>query len=186
MADRRPLRQSLPSLRADRRAVVPVVSKALEAAVVVLFVGLLTTVLFGGVVPDHRDAVADELADRTLSTAVERTETAARLPDSVTRGHRTVVVDLPRSIRGHSYRIRYVQNASVDSDSNTTTPALVLDHPRDAFDRQLPVSLPDSVTVSGTWDSGSDAAVRVTVEDDGTTLELLNGPDTSSGEDDNE
>ncbi|ELZ87732.1 hypothetical protein C453_05244 [Haloferax elongans ATCC BAA-1513] len=174
------------SLRADQRAVVPVVSKALEAAVVVLFVGLLTTVLFGGVVPDHRDAVADELADRTLSTAVERTETAARLPDSVTRGHRTVIVDLPRSIRGHSYRIRYVSNTSFDSDSNTTTPALVLDHPQDAYDRQLPVSLPDSVSVSGTWDSGSDAAVRVTAEDNGTALELLNGPDTSRVEDGNE
>ncbi|WP_396610557.1 hypothetical protein ACH9L7_09925 [Haloferax sp. S1W] len=184
MADRRTRQALLSTFRTDRRAVIPVVSKALEAAVVVLFVGLLTTVLFGGVVPDHRDAVGDELADRTLSKAVERVETTARVPDSAIRGHRTVVVDLPRSIRGHSYRISYVQNASVAPESNSTAPVLVLDHPRDVFDRQVPVHLPDSVNASGTWDSGTDAAVRVAVSDDGTTLELLNQPVSGGGNDD--
>ncbi|MDS0242116.1 MULTISPECIES: hypothetical protein [unclassified Haloferax] len=162
-------------VRAAERAVVPVVGKALEAAIAVLFIGLLTTVLFGGVVPDHRAAVGDELADRTLAAATERVETTAVVPESAVRGTRRTDADLPRAIRGQSYRIAYVPNATLATDPNVTAPALVLDHPNDAFDRRLPVTLPDSVTVSGEWDSGNDCVVRVAVGDDGTTLELANG-----------
>ncbi|WP_081603273.1 MULTISPECIES: hypothetical protein [unclassified Haloferax] len=162
--------------RAAERAVVPVVGKALEAAIVVLFVGLLTTVLFGGVVPDHRAAVGHELADRTLAAATEQVETTAVVPESAVRGSRRVDAELPRAIRGSSYRIAYVPNATLATDPNVTAPALVLDHPNDAFDRRLPVMLPDSVSVSGAWDSGNDCVVRVVVDDDdGTTLELANG-----------
>ncbi|KAB1198921.1 MULTISPECIES: hypothetical protein [Haloferax] len=161
---------------------VPVVGKALEAAIVVLFVGLLTTTLFGGVVPDHRDAVAHELSERALSTATDRVETTASVPESAIRGDRLAAVDVPRTIRGSTYRIEYVRNASFGSDPNTTTPALVLDHPRDAFDRQVPVTLPSSVTVSGSWDSGSDCQVRVVVVgSDETTLELQNGATLGTG-----
>ncbi|GGC54900.1 DUF7266 family protein [Haloferax sulfurifontis] len=163
------------SVRAAERAVVPVVGKALEAAVAVLFIGLLTTVLFGGVVPDHRAAVGDELADRTLAAATERVETTAVVPESAVRGTRAADADLPRAIRGQSYRIAYVPNATLATDPNVSAPALVLDHPNDAFDRRFPVTLPDSVTVSGEWDSGNDCVVRVAVGDDGTTLELANG-----------
>ncbi|KAB1194776.1 hypothetical protein GJR96_02295 [Haloferax sp. MBLA0076] len=160
---------------------VPVVGKALEAAIVVLFIGLLTTVMFGGVVPDHRDAVAHELAERTLATATESIEETGTVPDSTVRGQRLTTVDIPRSIRGSTYRIEYDQNASFGDDPNATTPALVLDHPRDVFDRRIPVTLPDPVNVSGTWDSGTDSVVRVVVEDDETTLELVNEGATSTG-----
>ncbi|AFK18321.1 hypothetical protein E6P09_06020 [Haloferax mediterranei ATCC 33500] len=163
------------SFRTARRAVVPVVGKALEAAIVVLFIGLLTTILFGGVVPDHRDAVGHELADKTLSTAAERVETTATVPDAAVRGTHQATVDIPRSIRGSTYRIEFVQNATLATDANVTAPALVLDHPNDAFDRQLPVTLPESVSVSGTWDSGTDCVVRVVVDDDETAVELSNG-----------
>ncbi|ELZ91932.1 hypothetical protein C440_16509 [Haloferax mucosum ATCC BAA-1512] len=161
--------------RASQRALVPVVGKTLEAAVVVLFISLLTTVLFGGVVPDHRDAVGHELADRTLSTAVEGVETTATVPDAAVRGTRRAAVDLPRSIHGSAYRIDYVPNATLATDPNVTAPALVLDHPTDAFDRTLPVTLPASVNVTGTWDSGTDCVARVVVGGDETTLELSNG-----------
>ncbi|RDZ41382.1 hypothetical protein C5B89_05370 [Haloferax sp. Atlit-47N] len=162
--------------RAAERAMVPVVGKALEAAIVVLFIGLLTTVLFGGVIPDHRAAVGHELADRTLAAATEQVETTAVVPESAVRGSRRVDAALPRAIRGDSYQIAYVPNATLATDPNVTAPALVLDHPNDAFDRRLPVTLPDSVSVSGAWDSGNDCVVRVVVDDDdGTTLELANG-----------
>ncbi|POG53938.1 hypothetical protein AUR65_018220 [Haloferax marisrubri] len=148
---------------------------------VVLFIGLLTTVLFGGVVPDHRAAVGHELADRTLATATEQVEATAVVPGSAVRGSRRADVDLPRAIRGSSYRIAYVPNATLtagpnETGSNATAPMLVLDHPNDAFDRRLPVTLPESVTVTGEWDSGNDCVVRVAVEDDGATLELANEP----------
>ncbi|WP_049913364.1 DUF7266 family protein [Haloferax prahovense] len=165
-----------PARRTADRAVVPVVGKALEAAIAVLFIGLLTTVLLGGVVPDHRAAVGHELADRTLATATDRVETTAVVPESAVVGSRRADVDLPRTIRGSSYRVVYVPNATFGGGSNATAPALVLDHPNDAFDRQVPVTLPESVTVSGAWDSGNDCVVRVVVGDDGATLELTNEP----------
>ncbi|WP_411967971.1 hypothetical protein [Haloferax sp. YSSS75] len=183
MDERRRTGGERPTLRTARRAVVPVVGKAFEAAIVVLFIGLLATVLFGGVVPDHRDAVAHEVAERTISTATERVETTATVPATAVGGHRQASVNLPRTIRRATYRIEYRANASFGSDPNATSPALVLDHPRDSFDRKIPVTLPPSVNVSGTWDSGTDNVVRVVVGDDGTTLELLNGDSVDTGGD---
>lgn len=184
MGDERRSGGETPALRTARRGVVPVVGKALEAAIVVLFIGLLATVLFGGVVPDHRDAVAHEVAERTVSTATERVETTATVPATAVRGQRQASVDLPRTIRRTTYRIEYRPNASFGSDPNVTSPAFVLDHPRDSFDRKMPVTLPPSVTVSGAWDSGTDNVVRVAVGDDETTLELLNGERGNTGGDD--
>ncbi|WP_410765562.1 hypothetical protein [Haloferax sp. DFSO60] len=160
----------------DSRGVVPVVGKALEAAIAVLFIGLLTTVLFAGVLPDHRDAVGDELADRALATTVEQLETTADVPPATTDVEHRAVLDIPRSIQRETYRLSYVANGTVGGETNTTIPVVVLDHPQDRLDRQFPLSLPDSVTASGTCHSGTDCFVHISQEDDGeVAVELTNG-----------
>ena len=134
-------------LAGDDRAVTPVVAKALEAAVVVLFIGLLTTTLFGGVLPGYRSTAGDAVGDRTLAGAAARIEQAVPATDDATVRLR---VDLPDTIRGDAYRIR-----SVDG-------VLVLDHPHGAVGGRVPLALPDRVArVEGTWRSTDDAVVRV-------------------------
>ena len=63
-------------LAGDERALSPVVGKTLELGIVVLFVGLLTTVLLAGVVPDYRTATGKELGERVLTTAAQEIEHA--------------------------------------------------------------------------------------------------------------
>lgn len=146
-------------LGGDDRALTPAVGKALEVGVVVLFVGVLTTALYGGAVPDYRDAVGGEVGDRAVVAAAERVENA--VPPSA-RAVRTVhSVDLPRSIRGENYDI-VVENRT-----------LVLDHPSPAVDASARLALPARVDrVDGAWRSSDDAVVLVTDTADGLHVEL--------------
>jgi hypothetical protein len=124
----------------DDRAVVPAVGKALEASIVMLYIALVTTTLFGGVVPDYRVAAGQELADRTLSTAAHRVQGAVG-PD-VARSSARVRVDLPATIRSDGYRIR--------ADGGD----LVLDHPDGGIGSRTTLALPDHVVaVRGEWHS---------------------------------
>ena len=134
-------------LAVDERAATPVVAKALEAAIVVLFIGLLTSTLFGGVLPGYRSTAGDAVGERALSAAAARVEQAVpTTADASVRLH----VDLPDTIRGDTYRVR--------SDDG----ALVLDHPHASVDGRVPLALPDRVAhVEGTWRSTADAVVRV-------------------------
>lgn len=143
----------------DRRALTPAVGKALEVGIVVLFVGVMTTALYGGVVPDYRNAVGDEVADRTTVAAAERVENAVPPPAQRVRVvHR---VDLPASIRGAGYRIAV---------SGRT---LVLEHPSAEIEAQTPLALPARVDdVSGGWESGEDAVVLVTGGEGDLTVRL--------------
>jgi hypothetical protein len=146
-------------LPADERALSPVVGKALEVGMVTLFVALLASTLYGGVVPEYRTAAADEVGDRALATAAERIETA--VPPNATHVDGETRIDLPRTIRGTTYRLR--ANGS----------ALLLDHPRDRLDGRVRLSLPPSVVhVTGTWESGAPAVVRVDDVDGGLRVEL--------------
>lgn len=139
----------------DRRALTPAVGKALEVGIVVLFIGVVTTTLYGGVVPEYRDAVGDEVADRTVVAAAERVENA--VPPSAERVRVVHRVDLPTSIRGAGYRV-VAMNRS-----------LVLRHPSRAIDARTRLALPERVdAVSGVWESGEDAVVVVS----GTTDQL--------------
>jgi hypothetical protein len=143
----------------DDRAVTPAVGKALEVGIVLLFVGVMTTALYGGAVPDYRDAVGAEVGDRAVVAAAERVENA--VPPAA-RDVRTVHgVDLPRSIRGENYRIA-VENRT-----------LVLDHPAAAVDARARLALPDRVeSVDGAWRSSDDAVVVVTGDRGGMSVEL--------------
>lgn len=137
------------------RGVVPAVGKALEAGIVVLFVALLTTSLFGGVVPNARTAAADEVGERTLQHAAA--SVTAAVPEATGSAAASTTggvvakrrVSLPGAIRGRSYRV------AADGD------ALVLDHPNDDVGGRTPLVLPDRVrAVRGNWTDGG-GVVRV-------------------------
>lgn len=151
--DRPPVRNG--ELRSDDRALTPAVGKALEVGIVVLFVGVLTTALYGNVVPEYRDAVGDEVAERTVVAAAERVENA--VPPRTRHARVVHRVDLPSTIRSAGYHV-VAENRS-----------LVLRHPSPAIDARTRLTLPERVaTVSGTWESGEDAVVVV----DGTAKRL--------------
>lgn len=142
-----------------QRGLTPAVGKALEVGVVVLFVGVMTTALYGGVVPDYRDAVGEEVAERTVVAAAERVENA--VPPSARHARVVHRVDLPASIRGAGYRVV------------TTDRALVLEHPAPEVGARTRLALPARVdTVSGTWESGEDAVVVVTGDTDRLRIRL--------------
>lgn len=141
------------------RAVSPVVGKALEAGLVVLFIGLVTATLFGSVVPGYRTTAGAEVGERTLATAAQRVQQA--VPPNATAASATLAVDLPDTIRGTAYRVR-VENRS-----------LVLDHPHPAVGgRSRPALPPSVVSVSGEWASGERTVVRVETADGGLAVTL--------------
>ncbi|WP_254537003.1 DUF7266 family protein [Halomarina litorea] len=134
--------------RLDERGVTPVVAKTLEAGLVVLFIALLTTTLFGGAVPQYRATAGDAVADRTLAAAVERVQQA--VPPVSREVSVRLRVALPETIRGAGYEVR--------AEGRT----LVLVHPDAAIGGRVPLTLPDSVVrVEGSWTSTSEAVVRV-------------------------
>lgn len=146
-------------LRMNDRGVTPVVGKALEIAIVVLYVSLLTASLYGNAVPEYRSTAGAEVGDRTLATAAHGVQQA--VPESQTVESVRVRVDLPDRIRGDQYRIR--------TDGET----LVLDHPDPAVGGRSRLAIPDSVdSVTGTWDSTGETAVVVERVDDGFAVRL--------------
>lgn len=151
--------------RADRgedRALAPVVSKALEAGIVVLYVGLLVAALYGNVVPGYRTAAGEEVGERALAAATERVQQA--VPPAARGIDARYRVDLPRTIRGRGYRIR--------ADGR----ALVLEHPHPAVGGEAELALPRRVTrVEGGWSSREPAVVRVVDAPGGLLVRLETG-----------
>lgn len=141
------------------RATSTVVGKALETGLVVLFVGLLTAVLFGNVVPTHRAAAGQELAERTVAGAADRIEASVPPAAHDATVHRRV--DLAGTIAGAAYRVR------VDGRR------LVLDHPDPEIRASTRLALPDRVaTVRGSWASGGEPTVTVRGDDRGLVVVL--------------
>lgn len=135
----------------------------MEVALVVLYLGVVTTALYGGVVPDYRDDAGIRIADRTLAAAAGQVEAA--VPPATAHVERRVRVDIPRTIRGTGYWIHAREGGTV-----------ALDHPRDGLDSAIRVSLPASVlAVSGAWSSDEPALVVVTGSSDGVTVRLVRG-----------
>lgn len=142
------------------RAVTPVVSKTLELGLVLLFVGLTTTALYGSAVPGYRTAAGDEMADRTVAAAAERVEAA--VPPAARRVGVEHRVPLPATLRGSAYRV-----VTVDE-------TLVVDHPNPGIEARARLALPSRVaSVAGTWESGADTLVRVESTDGGVRVELV-------------
>ncbi|WP_208023479.1 DUF7266 family protein [Halorussus pelagicus] len=139
--------------RSDR-AVSPVVGKALEASIVVLYIGLLSSTLYGGVVPDYRTAAGAEVGERVLAQSAERVQQA--VPTDARAVRVRTEISLPRTIRGETYAVR------------TDERALVLDHPADRVSGRVALALPETVTsVSGNWSSRESAFVIVRNEETG-------------------
>jgi len=152
-------------LATDDRAVTPAVGKSLEAGLVVLFVGLLATVLLGGFVPDYRTATGAQLGDRVLATASQEVEGA--VPSTAREVDARRTVELPGSIAGEGYEI------AVDGRS------LVLDHPKRAVGGRVRLVLPPSVDrVEGGWQSGAEQVVVVHGDESGLVVELVEGGET--------
>ena len=150
---------ALPGGRSRDRAVSPVVGKALEAALVVLYLGLLTTTLYGGVVPEYRATAGAEVGERTLAAAASEVERA--VPSAAESVAVEVRVDLPRTIAGDRYAVR------VDGET------LVLDHADPAVGGRARLSLPDHVVaVRGAWESTASPVVRVSSVDGGVEVVL--------------
>ncbi|MFY4812977.1 DUF7266 family protein [Haloarcula sp. AONF1] len=132
----------------DNRALSTVVEKLLSMGLVLLYIGLVTTTLYGGTVPAYQSAVGAELGDRTLAEATARVEQA--IPPNARTVSATVRVSLPETIDGAGYSIR------------TDGTALVLDHPDPEIGGRTRLVLPDSVdTLEGEWQSGSPTVVTV-------------------------
>lgn len=147
---------------AEDRAVTPVAGKALEVALVVLYVGLVSTALYGQVVPSYRAGAADAVGDRALATA------GAEVEDAVPAAGRAVDVrtrvGLPERLRGERYAIR------------TDGRALVLDHPDPRVGGRRPLALPPSVaTVEGSWESGTPLRVDVRGRDGALAVRIGEG-----------
>jgi hypothetical protein len=149
------------------RGATPVVGKALEVALLVLLAALLTTALFGGVLPTYRTAAGAELADRTLARsagAVERATPAD--PAAWDSFDRSLRVSLPGRIRGERYAVRAADGA------------LRLDHPRAGVGGAVRPALPGNATLAGVWRSDRPARVRVRLRPDGAVrVRLVAGAD---------
>ena len=143
----------------DNRGLSTVVEKLLSLSIVVLYITLLTTVLYGGSVPAYKGAVGAELGERTLAEATARIEqTVPPAGRSVTATRR---VDLPSTIDGSTYEIR------------TDDEWLVLDHPDDDIGGRVRPVLPARVTtVTGEWHSGEETVVSVTGTRQNLTVQL--------------
>lgn len=132
----------------DNRALSTVVEKLLSMGLVLLYIGLVTTTLYGGTVPAYQSAVGAELGDRTLSEATARVEQA--VPPDARAVSTTVRVSIPDTIDGTGYSIR------TDGD------ALVLDHPDPEIGGRTRPVVPDRVgSLEGNWQSGSQTVVTV-------------------------
>lgn len=171
MSDDHPGTGASGRLRRDDRALSPVVGKSLEIGIVVLLVTLLTTTLYGGVVPDYRATAGSELADRTLARAATETERAVPpnatggLPANTTDVAVRTEVRLPETIGGRPYRIE------VDDG------ALALSHSAPSIGGETPLALPDRVaTVGGAWESDRPATLVVRDNATGVHVRLVIGP----------
>ena len=163
MPERRSRSRPRRRLADDDRAVTPAVGKTMEAALVVLFVAAVGTTLFGGVVPEYRTAVADEVAGRTVSAAAERV--AAAVPPGGRAVDARRRVDLPATIRGATYRIRAVDDSR-----------LVLAHRAGGVGATVRLALPGRVvSVRGTWHSATPSVVTVSGDRSGLDVRLVDG-----------
>jgi hypothetical protein len=147
----------------DNRAAAPVVGKALEIAVLLVFVGVVSAALFGSLVPTYRTAAGEEVGDRTLVAVAGQIDTAAAVTDSVVE--RRVTVSMPQTIRGAAYVVRAVDERGPQR--------LELGHPHPGIDGSVPLATPPAAAVDGTLRSTSEPTVVVTRNASGTVRVVL-------------
>jgi hypothetical protein len=135
-------------LRRDERGVSPVVEKLLVAGIVVLYVGGMGTLLFGGVLPSYQAETNAEMSERVLATATAEIEDAVPSTDGYVESRATI--ELPATIGDSSYAIR-VSDRSVE-----------LVHPDRVISAETRLAIPPEITVqTSQWKSGSDLVVEI-------------------------
>lgn len=144
----------------DDRGTAPVVGKALEIALVLVYIGLVAGALYGGVIPDARTTADQAIAERAIAASVVDIREA--IPHSGT-GAVQVSISLPATIGGERYDV-------VPEDGH-----LSLRHPDPHIDAQARLLLPSKVTaVTGRWESETSNILLVNATRDGITVRLEN------------
>ena len=156
------------------RATTAVVGKTLEAALVVLFVGLLTTTLHAGIAPAYERAAGEEVADRVLVAASEEIERAAPPERHGTERYGLELerrVDLPPRIASGNYRVIAEETS------------LRLEHPETGIEATMELAVPASVTeVTGSWRSGAETVLVIEADESGGTADESRGTADESEE----
>jgi len=125
----------------------------------VLVIALLTSTLYGSVIPEYRADAGVELADTALASALSTTETTVPPPGASVSV--STQVRLPTTIRGSTYEI--VANGT----------RLELQHPHHRIGRTVPLSVPSRVVaVTGTWRSTKPFVVTATGNRSAVTLHI--------------
>lgn len=136
-------------LRRDTRGTTPVVGKTLAIGIVLLYIGGMTTLLYGSVLPGYQAATGEELADRSLAAAAGEIEQS--VPEARGEVNRTRRVRLPDRIREERYRLEL------------SGERLRLAHPDRETTSATSLSLPPGTVVrESTWQSGAKLEIRVT------------------------
>lgn len=136
-------------LGADERGTTPVVSKTLAIGIALLYVGGMTTLLYGSVIPGYQAETGEELSDRALAAAAGEIEQS--VPQARGEINRTRTVSLPDRIREERYRIELSGRR------------LLLDHPDRELGAETTLSVPEAVELDeSSWRSGEDLVIRVT------------------------
>lgn len=137
------------TLRRDTRGATPVVSKTLAIGIVLLYIGGMTTLLYGSVLPGYQTATGEELAGRTLAAAAGEIEQS--VPEATGEINRTRELSLPDRIREERYRLELSGGR------------LRLKHPDWERAPETRLSVPPGTTVAdSSWESGAKLAIRVT------------------------
>lgn len=152
----------------DDRGLTPVVSETLVIGLVLLYIGLLTAVLYGSVIPEYQTTTGAEISDRVLATATERVE------QDVTESYRLDVrssVELPSTINDRAYSLR--------AENRT----LMLEHPHPEIGGQARPELPESVrAINGSWRSHAPLLIRVVGDETGYRITIEEGNDATEHE----
>lgn len=141
------------------RAMSPVIGKALESTLIILYIALITATLYGGTVPEYRATAGSEIADRTAADVVAEIQRAVP-PESVDAEARTRI-DLPPTIAGETYHLEIVERT------------LMVSHPNPNIGAAVPIVVPDRVvTIEGAWQSGGQLTIIVRSTEDGLVVRL--------------
>jgi len=151
----------LAALKADERALSPVVEKTFASGLAILYISSMMGLLLGGVVPAYDSATSEEVSERTLATAATHVEDA--IPD--TDGDVTVskTVELPGSIQNTGYRL------TLDGET------LALEHPDAAVEQETTVALGEQVESAAGDVSGGTVVIQVEGDADDRIVRLTDG-----------
>ncbi|UPM43581.1 DUF7266 family protein [Halocatena salina] len=145
----------------DDRGLTPVVSEALLIGLVLLYIGLVTAVLYGNVIPEYQTTSGAEMGDRILATATEHVQRGV-FPSY--RLDARISIDLPETINNRAYSIR------------TANRTLILEHPHPEIGGHARPAVSESIrSIDGSWRSHTPLSVRVVGNETGYRITIAEG-----------